>query len=106
MVSLAQPLALFVLGWFAWTPIQAGSFAELSQRAVHQSASALNVLWFVATLLPAIGAGIALIPLCFYHLNDHDVQLMAAANAGKLPHEQAVAQLSPRIQKEVSINGR
>ena len=106
LISLAQPLALFVLGRFAWTPIQAGSFAELSQRAVSQSASALNGLWFVATLLPAIGAGIALIPLCFYHLNDHDVQLMAAANAGKLSHEQAFAQLSSRIQKEVSINGR
>lgn len=106
LISLAQPLALFVLGWFAWTPIQAGSFAELSQRAVHQRASGLTGLWFVATLLPAIGAGIALIPLCFYHLNDHDVQLMAAANAGKLTHEQAVAQLSPRIQKEVLINGR
>ncbi|WP_204123274.1 hypothetical protein [Lacticaseibacillus mingshuiensis] len=44
--------------------------------------------------MPAIGAAVALIPLLFYHLNDHDVQLMASANAGTITADQARAQLS------------
>lgn len=94
LLTLAQPLALAVLGWFAWVPMQSASFAALEQAAIRQPASALAGLWVVAELLPAIGAAVALIPLAFYHLNDHDVQLMAAANAGKMTHEAAKAQLS------------
>ncbi|MFD1430988.1 MFS transporter [Lacticaseibacillus mingshuiensis] len=94
LISLAQPLGLFVLGLFAWQPIQASSFADLQKMAITQSTTALNGLWLVAELLPAIGAAVALIPLLFYHLNDHDVQLMASANAGTITADQARAQLS------------
>ncbi len=94
LISLAQPLGLFVLGLFAWAPIQATSFADLQRLAIQQSPEALNGLWIVAELLPALGAAVALIPLLFYHLNDHDVQLMAEANAGKMSHEEVVGQLS------------
>ncbi|WP_461215796.1 MFS transporter [Lacticaseibacillus sp. GG6-2] len=94
LISLAQPLGLFVLGLFAWAPIQATSFADLQRLAIQQSPEALSGLWIVAELLPAIGAGVALVPLFFYHLNDKDVQLMAEANAGRMPHADAEAQLS------------
>lgn len=94
LISLAQPLGLFVLGLFAWAPIQARSFADLEKLAIQQSATALNGLWLVAELLPAIGAGLALILLLFYHLNDHDVQLMAEVNAGKRKRADALEKLS------------
>lgn len=94
LISLAQPLGLFVLGLFAWAPINARSFAELETLAIHQSGAALNGLWIVAELLPAIGAALALIPLLFYHLNDKDVQVMAEANAAKITHDEAVEKLS------------
>lgn len=94
LISLAQPLGLFILGLFAWEPLQANSFAALQHLAVHQSGQALNGLWIVAQLVPAIGAGIALIPLLGYHLHDRDVQLMAEANAGKISRDTAQNQLS------------
>ena len=94
LISLAQPLGLFVLGLFAWAPIQAKSFADLEKLAIQQSPTALNGLWIVAELLPAIGAAVALIPLLFYHLRDKDVQLMADANAGRITHEEAQSKLS------------
>lgn len=99
LISLAQPLGLFVLGFFAWQPLQASSFAALEHEAVTQSATALSGLWVVSQLLPAIGAAVALIPLLGYQLRDKDVQLMADANAGKISHDEAVAKLSPRLLK-------
>lgn len=94
LISLAQPLGLFLLGFFSWQPTQANSFAQLAARHITQTAPALNGLWITATCVPVLGALIGLIPFSFYHLNDHDVQVMAQINAGELDPESGQKQLS------------
>lgn len=98
--SLAQPLALFILGLFGWLAVEAGSFSELDAMVkagtAVQSAGALGGLWFTYTLVPAIGAALALIPYAFYKLNDKDVQVMTRYNAGEITRQDAEAQLSRR----------
>lgn len=96
--SLAQPAALFLLGIFGWVSVEAASFLELDALVqagtAAQSARALEGLWFTYTLVPAIGAALALIPYSFYKLNDGDVQIMAKYNAGEISLQDAQARLS------------
>lgn len=92
--AVGQPVALFLLGLFGWTSIEASSFAELEAMNVVQSAQALKGLWFTGTLVPALGAALALIPYFFYKLNDKDVQTMAKYNAGEISLEEAETQLT------------
>lgn len=94
LTALAQPLGLFILAAFHWSPIHASSFAVLAHQHITQSSVALQGLWLTATLIPGIGYALALIPYSRYHLNDHDVQLMADVNAGKLDRATAEAQMS------------
>lgn len=103
VITLAQPLALLILGLFPWKSVTANSFAELAARHITQSPAALNGLWITATVIPIIGTLIALIPFSMYHLNDHDVQLMAQANAGEITRDEAVDQLSASFKKRENI---
>lgn len=93
LASMNAPLGLAVLSWFGWKRINASSFAALAAEHVSQSASALSGLWAVTALVPAIGALLAVIPLTFYKLNDHDVQLMTKVNAGELDRQIAQQQM-------------
>lgn len=93
LASMNAPLGLAVLSWFGWKAISASSFAALEAEHVTQSAGALNGLWVVTALVPAIGAVLAVIPLTFYKLNDHDVQLMTKVNAGELDRQAAQQQM-------------
>lgn len=91
--SLAQPLGLLILGFFGWKTIEAESFAHLDKLVktgeAIQSSLALKGLWFTYTLVPAIGAVLAIVLYSFYKLNDHDVQIMARYNMGEISKEQA-----------------
>jgi Na+/melibiose symporter-like transporter len=99
VITLAQPLALTILGLFPWQATEANSFAELAARHITQTPAALNGLWITATVIPVVGTLIALIPYSLYHLTDHDVQLMARANAGEISRETADNLLSPAFKK-------
>lgn len=87
LISLAQPLGLFILTWFNWHTTSATSFQALADQHVTQTPAALTGLWFTVTLIPVAGALLSLIPFSLYKLNDHDVQLMADYNAGKATRE-------------------
>ncbi|WP_125704245.1 MFS transporter [Lacticaseibacillus daqingensis] len=91
--SMNAPLGLFLLSLFSWKTVEAANFAELAKKGIVQSAGALNGLWTTNSLVPAIGCTLAIIPLLFYKLNDHDVQLMARYNAGELDLETANRQM-------------
>ena len=92
--AISSALALFLLGLFRWVSVEAGSFAELAQLGIRQSDTALAGLWAVYALVPVIGMMISTVFYLFYKLNDADVQIMAACNAGKLTRAEAEARLS------------
>ena len=92
--AVSSSLALFLLGLFNWTAVEAESFEELAAMGIQQSETALNGLWIVYALVPVIGMIISTFFYLGYKLNDKDVQIMAKCNAGQITREEAEAQLS------------
>lgn len=94
--AVSGALGLFFLGLKStgWITVNVENFQQLSELGVVQSPHALGMLWFVYSLLPAIGIIIALVVWRFYKLNDKDVQIMADCNAGKTTKEEAAQLLS------------
>lgn len=71
------------------------SFADLAAQGVTQTPQALDTLWMLGYLIPAIGFVIAAVLLyAFYNLKDKDAALMAQCNAGKITREECEAQLT------------
>ena len=90
-------VALYILAAFGWQEVTGDSFADLAAQGVTQSETALNALWNLGYLIPAIGFGISAILLfAFYSLKDKDAELMAKCNAGQITREECEAQLSRR----------
>jgi Na+/melibiose symporter-like transporter len=88
-------VALYILAAFGWQEVTGDSFADLAAQGVTQSETALNALWNLGYLIPAIGFGISAILLfAFYSLKDKDAELMAKCNAGQITREECEAQLS------------
>ena len=92
--SVASSLGLFILGLSEWIPVEADSFEELAQLNIVQPESALNVLWIVYMLIPAIGTILSIVVMSGYKLKDEDAALMAKCNAGEISREECEAQLS------------
>jgi Na+/melibiose symporter-like transporter len=94
--SISSALGLFILGLesVGWVDVQAGSFQELEQSGITQSQHALDVLWLIFMLIPAIGGFLAYIVWCFYDLKDKDVQIMIDCNTGKITREEALSKMS------------
>ena len=100
--ALASVVAIAVLGLFGWQSVAAESFAELAALNVAQTDTALKALWAVFTLLPAIGAVLAVLTWRKYDLKTSDVGLMARFNNGEIDLESCEAGLShpyPRTVK-------
>ncbi len=88
-------VALYILALSGWQEVQGESFADLAAQGVTQTPQALDALWSLGYLIPAIGLGIAAILLyAFYNLKDEDAALMAQCNAGKITREECEARLS------------
>lgn len=92
--SISASLGLFVLGLSDWVPVEAESFEELAALNVPQSQSALNTLWLVYMLIPAIGTILGVAVMAFYKLNEKDAALMAQCNAGEISREKCEGRLS------------
>ena len=97
--SIATSLGIFLLGLFGWASVNAESFADLAAQNVQQSALALNGLWILNTIVPAIGSLIGLAALWLYRLKDNDARLMGKCNAGEISREACDEQLYARIEK-------
>jgi Na+/melibiose symporter-like transporter len=87
-------LALFALGLFQWTPVDAAGFGDLVAQNVPQSDLALTGLWVLLTIVPACGILLSALAMLFYDLKDSDAELMAHCNAGTITREECEAQLS------------
>ena len=97
--SVASSLGIFMLGLFGWVSVNVESFADLAAQNVQQTGSALNGLWILNTIVPAVGSLIGLIALRFYKLKDEDVRLMGKCNAGEISREECEAKLHMKCGK-------
>ena len=100
--SIASALGLFILGLksVGWKVVEVGSFQELEQSGVVQTPHALNMLWLIFMLIPAIGGLLAYITWLFYDLKDKDVQIMIDCNTGKVTREEALSMMSKKYDVE------
>lgn len=87
MNAVPAAVAMFILGAFG--------FAE--GEGVVQPPSALGAIWVLFILSPVVGALLSLPVFARYKLRDDTVQVMAAANSGEMPREEAEARLVGRI---------
>lgn len=96
--SISSALGLFILGLksVGWQVVEVGSFQELEQSGVTQTPHALNMLWLIFMLIPAIGGLLAYIVWLFYDLKDKDVQVMIDCNTGKITRDEAMNKLSKK----------
>ena len=94
--AVSGALGMFILGLKSseWVSIEVENFEQLQQSGVIQTPHALNVLWFVYIMVPAIGCMLALATWLCYRLKDTDVQIMADCNTGKITREEAFERLS------------
>ena len=92
--SISSSLGLFILGLSSWIAVEADSFEELAALNVVQPQSALNTLWIVYMLIPAIGTILGVAVMSLYKLRDKDAALMAKCNAGEISRAECEAQLS------------
>ncbi len=93
-VSSALVLFVFGLKWVGWKSVEAQNFDDLAKSGITQTPHALNCLWFLYVMIPAIGYVLAYFIWTRYKLNDKDVQVMADCNTGKITREEAEASLS------------
>ena len=100
--SISSALGLFILGLksVGWQVVEVGSFQELEQSGVIQTPHALNMLWLIFMLIPAIGGLLAYIVWLFYDLKDKDVQVMIDCNTGKITREEAMSRLTKKYDLE------
>lgn len=94
--SIGGSLGLFLMGLFGWVEVTATDFADLEAQNIAQPESALNGMWLVYTLIPALGTIAAAAVMMLYNLKENDVELMAQCNAGKITREECEAKLSRR----------
>ena len=100
--SISSALGLFILGLksVGWQVVEVGSFQELEQSGVTQTPHALNMLWLIFMLIPAIGGLLAYIVWLFYDLKDKDVQVMIDCNTGKITRDEAMSRMSKKYDLE------
>ncbi len=92
--SISTSLGMWVVGIFGFISYSANSFAELKEMGATQTPEVLKGLWLAYALIPVIGGILQMILLCFYKLNDKDVQIMSDYNSGTITREQADSMLS------------
>ncbi len=100
--SISGSLGMFLLGLqsVGWKMVEVGSFQELEQSGVTQTPHALNMLWLIFMLIPAVGGLLAYIVWLFYDLKDKDVQIMIECNTGKITREEAFVKMSKKYDIE------
>ncbi len=91
--AISGALGMFLLGLKStgWVSVEVENFQQLAEFGVKQTDHALDVLWFVFVMVPAIGCLLGYVVWSFYKLSDKKVQIMADCNAGKISKQEAEA---------------
>ena len=92
--AVSSSLGVAILGIFGWVSVEAENFAQLEALNVTQPPQALNALWSVFALVPAIGGIAAVIVWSFYRLTSADAAVMAKYNNGEITREECDKALS------------
>lgn len=92
--AVSSSLGLFILGLSGWVNVEATDFADLAAQNIPQPQSALDCLWIIYTLIPAIGTILSIAVMTLYRLRDRDVELMTLCNSGEITRKECEAQLS------------
>lgn len=82
--AISGSIAMFLLA----------AFGFMEGNNVIQPQSAIDGIWFLFSLFPAIGGILCLPVLFFYRLRDKDVQIMSKVNNKELTMEEAIPLLS------------
>ena len=94
--GVASSVAVFILGLAGWVEVTATDFADLAAQGIAQPQSALDALWALNGLIPAIGMILSAVIMIFFTLRDSDARLMARCNSGEITREECEAQLSKK----------
>ncbi len=92
--AVSSSLGVAILGIFGWVSVEAENFAQLQELNVTQTPQALEALWSVFALVPAIGGIAAVIVWSCYRLRSSDAALMARYNNGEITKEECDQALS------------
>lgn len=92
--AISSSLGVAILGIFGWVSVEAENFAQLQALNVTQTPQALNALWSVFALVPAIGGILAVVVWFCYKLTSADAALMARYNNGEITKEECDKALS------------
>ncbi|MBO5976556.1 MAG: MFS transporter [Oscillospiraceae bacterium] len=92
--AISAALGVAVLGIFGWVSVEAENFAQLQALNVTQTPQALDALWAVFALIPAIGGVAAVVVWSLYRLSSADAALMAKYNNGEITKEECDRALS------------
>jgi len=92
--AISSSLGVAILGIFGWVSVEAENFAQLQALNVTQTPQALNALWSVFALVPAIGGILAVVVWFCYKLTSADAALMARYNNGEITKEECDKGLS------------
>jgi GPH family glycoside/pentoside/hexuronide:cation symporter len=95
--AVASAVGVGVLGLFGWQSVEASDFAALKALGIMQSSTALQGLWISYTLIPALGAVLAVLCWSRYKLREKDVDLMAKCNSGQISREECEEGLNPNL---------
>ena len=96
--SLVTSVSLLILGAYGYVSVMADSFEELAalneQGIGLQTARALEGLWDVTFLYPAIGFALAFVLFLLCKISRTDTEIMMKSNQGEITREEAEALLS------------
>ena len=91
--SLVVSVSLLILGAYGWVSVTADSFEQLealnAQGIGLQTPQALQGLWNVVYLFPAIGFGLATVLFMMVKIHREQVETVISANLGKISREEA-----------------
>ncbi len=98
VASLVTSVTLLILGAYGYVSVTANSFEELAalnaQGIGLQTPRALQGLWNVSYLFPALGFGLAALFFLLVKIDRKQVTIMIQANLGEITREEAEAQLA------------
>ena len=95
--SLVVSVSFLILGAFGWVSVTADSFEELealnAQGIGLQTPQALQGLWNVVYLIPALGFGLATVIFLMVNIQRKQVETIIKANLGEISRDEAEEQL-------------
>lgn len=96
--SLVSTVTLLILGIYGFTSVEANSFDELAELNAQgiglQTEHALEGLWNVTYLFPAIGFGLAAVAFFFVKVSRKKIRIIMKVNSNEITREEGEKELA------------